>query len=142
VADEQQFPNNFAPLSSLLHTSLSSPKQSSKHKTPQPSSTTHHHFHAPSGFSNFPACLSSHILLHTKWLFLAPLSVFIHLTKTDLSFTNTHLTTHLDAAPHCFTISLKIGIRWIGAVFSVVLAYTAYTDIISHGIKFSTTYTI
>ena len=27
-------------------------------------------------------------------------------------------------------------------VFSVVLAYTAYTDIISHGIKFSTTYTI
>jgi hypothetical protein len=30
---------------------------------------------------------------------------------------------------------------WI-AVFSVVLAYTAYTDIISHGIKFSTTYTI
>jgi hypothetical protein len=32
--------------------------------------------------------------------------------------------------------------HWWVPVFSVVLAYTAYTDIISHGIKFSTTYTI
>jgi hypothetical protein len=37
---------------------------------------------------------------------------------------------------------LRLVYQYPKAVFSVVLAYTAYTDIISHGIKFSTTYTI